>query len=172
VNVVYNTTKGVVITVASYETQIIGNDCTFELDTFGKPRLCSTTETLKNVVLYILFSKPGQYPSIPHLGMDIRSLLYNYYDDLSETELEDRLVQQCSALYPYVQTGNIRVRKMIYRNMPSIIVYVSTDENDSVVNGQVSRNRKNNSLEFYIGLSVDDLGNLLYNINKRYAENY
>ena len=56
----------------------IGYDCTFELNEFNEPKLSSEIETIKNTLLFILFSKPGQYPSLPQIGIDINSYLYIY----------------------------------------------------------------------------------------------
>ena len=42
----------------------IGADLTFELDQYNEPRLKSEGEMIKDIILYVLFSKPGQYPSL------------------------------------------------------------------------------------------------------------
>jgi hypothetical protein len=57
----------------------IGYDTTFELNEFNEHRLRSEIELIKNTILFILFAKPGQYPSLPHIGLDIQSMLYSFY---------------------------------------------------------------------------------------------
>ena len=150
-------------------SELVGHDCTFELDRFGKPRLCSESETIKNALMFILFSRPGQYPSLPYLGMDIRNKLYSFYDEIDERALEEQLRTQCSALGPYFDSGCITVRKMVYRNMPSLLIYVSTDPSDTYAGKYIQRDHERKNLEFYIGLSVNEVNELLYNINARYA---
>lgn len=145
----------------------VGNDATFELDQFGKPRLCSEAETIKNAVMFILFSKPGCYPSIPKLGMNIRELLYSYYDEIDEQELEARLTEQCSALSGYFDVGSLAIRKLVYRNMPSLLIYIKLD---SVDDPRVISPGGKTSNGFYIGLSVDELNELLVNITPSYSD--
>lgn len=158
--------------VAKLIDERVGYDCTFELDEFNKPRLCSETETVKNTVLFILFSRPGQYPSLPNIGMDIRNMLYTYYDEIDERILEDKLIEQCAALGQYFDNGNIVIRKMIYRKMPSLLIHIKTDGGDTIVTKKVAANKLDRSLEFYIGLSVNEINELLYNINQRYVDSY
>ena len=147
----------------------VGLDCTFELDEFSKPKVCSESETIKNALMFILFSKPGQYPSIPFLGLNIQEMLYSYYDEFTETELEEKLITQCNALGPYFQSGDVAVKKMMYRNMPSLIIHVSTTMGDVSVAKHVENYRNDRNLEFFIGLSVTELNELLFNINSRYV---
>jgi hypothetical protein len=151
---------------------LVGFDCTFELDKYEKPRLCSESETIKNVVMFILFSRPGQYPSLPYLGMDIRSRLYSFYDELDESDLEEQLTAQCSALGTYFSSGAISVKKMMYRGMPSMIIRVSTDITDSYTAQYVRQNRQEAGTEFLIGLSVNELNEMITNINARPIERY
>jgi hypothetical protein len=144
----------------------IGYDCTFELDDFNKPRLREEAELVKNVVLLILFMRPGQYPSIPYLGLNIRDKLYSFYDEIDETSLARELTEQCQALGNYIQQGDVIIKKLIYRDMPSLIIRVSTRVSDgSIIN--YNNRSQNKANEFYIGISVNELNKLLYNINVR-----
>ena len=68
---------------ANYETSSIGCDVTFELNEFNNPRIKSEIETLKDIILFILFSRPGQYPSLPQIGLNIRDYLYDFYDEIN-----------------------------------------------------------------------------------------
>jgi hypothetical protein len=144
----------------------IGYDCTFEMDEFNRPRLREEAELVKNTVLTILFMRPGQYPSLPYLGLNIRDKLYSFYDELDETALARELTEQCQALSSYIQQGDIMIKKMIYRDMPSLIIYVSTASTDGSVISYTNKSQ-NKATSFYIGISVDELNKLLYNINGR-----
>ena len=57
-------------------------DPTFGLNNFNQTKVLSETETLVNNILMVLFGKPGFYPSIPALGMNIGQYLYNFADDI------------------------------------------------------------------------------------------
>ena len=73
--------------MANYAIGSIGYDTTFELNEFNEPKLRSEMETLKNVLLFVLFTKPGQYPSLPTVGLNIGSSLYEFYDEIERYEV-------------------------------------------------------------------------------------
>ena len=58
--------------------QPLGYDAVLEVDDYGKPKIISTFEMAINAILTLLFMKPGQFPSIPDLGIDINSYLFEY----------------------------------------------------------------------------------------------
>lgn len=144
---------------------MVGNDLTFEVNEFGKARLCEELETVKNALLTVLFMKPGQYPSLPQLGLNIQNLLYMFYDDIDEKELEQNIVSQCAALSLYFQQGDISVKKMKYKNMPSLIIRIKSSTADTHSQQRLLKSNKERGKAFYIGLSVDEMQNMLVNIN-------
>jgi len=83
----------------------------FGLNNFGAPKIYNETETVARNVLMVLFGKPGSYPSLPHIGMDIPKLLLTSYDDLSEDALKQELVNQCSSFSSVVRSGEFDVIK-------------------------------------------------------------
>jgi len=87
--------------------------------------------------------------------MDIKSRLYSFYDDLKESDLESQLIEQCPALSSYFQDGSVAVKKMIYRNMPSLLIHISVTPLHPGVKNK----------DYYIGLSVNEMNELLSKIN-------
>ena len=61
--------------------QVLGYDVLMDTDSMYKPKIISTFEMCVNSVLTLLKMKPGQYPSIPELGIDIERYLHEYADD-------------------------------------------------------------------------------------------
>ena len=47
-------------------------DPVYGVNNFNETKVLTEAETLVNNILMILFGKPGFYPSIPSLGMDIQ----------------------------------------------------------------------------------------------------
>ena len=139
----------------------LGLDTTFELDKFAKPRLREESELIKNTVLYILFTKKGQYPSLPHIGMDIENLLYSFYDDINESSIVDELISQCAALGRYVNDGTIIIRKIKYKNQPSLMIHIESSPIDTILNQEES-----NSSRFQIGITFDELNHMIYNVTE------
>ena len=147
---------------ANYAQGSIGWDTTFELNEFGEPRVRSDMETLKNVLLFILFGKPGQYPSLPQIGMDIERRLFNFYDEFNESDICDELTEQCNMLGMYLANGTINVKKVKYKNSPSLIIGIDAKESYP---SSYKRDNTNHSSKYLIGISFDELNNLIYNIS-------
>ena len=138
-----------------------GYDGSFELDPFGNPRVVSEIEMMKNIVMFVLFSKPGQYPSLPDIGLDIESMLYSFFDEIDTAGLRNQIVSQCNALGWYFERGNINIRKVRYRGKPSLMIHIEGIE-------ELPENiASSNTLERYqIGLTYNDLNQLIYNVAK------
>ena len=79
--------------------QSLGYDVTLDTDSMGRPKVISSFEVGVNIILTLLFMKPGQYPSIPDLGIDIESYLHEYADDERiPVEIKNKLSDQCNKL--------------------------------------------------------------------------
>lgn len=142
----------------------IGCDTTFELNEFGEPRMRSELETVKNILLFILFTKPGQYPSLPTLGYDIGSKLYSFYDDIREDDIIEDVCSQCEALRPYFNNGQIALKKDKYNDQPSMLISISGSE--SFPAGYRNASRNNNS-RYMIGITYDDLHKMIYDVKQQ-----
>ena len=139
----------------------LGFDTTFELDEFARPRIRGEGELLKNLVLFILFTKPGQYPSIPFIGLDISNLLYSFYDDIDTNDLADEIRKQCVALGRYFDNGTINIRKIRYRNKPSMMIHIEAPMATTVMADNYEESNR-----YQIGITFDELNNLIYNITE------
>jgi hypothetical protein len=140
----------------------LGYDGTFEINSFAKPRLKGELEIIKDVVLFILFSKPGQYPSLPNIGLNIQSMLYSFYDELDENDLKDQLIRQCNALGTYFDRGIINIRKTIYKGKPSLLIHIESESDNEYL---INPSSDNNNL-FQIGITFDELDHMIYNISE------
>lgn len=79
--------------------QPLGYDVLLDTDSMYKPKVISSFEMCVNIILTLLMMKPGQYPSIPELGIDIDSYLHEYADDPNIPILiKDKLSDQCNML--------------------------------------------------------------------------
>jgi len=79
--------------------QPLGYDVLMDTDSMYKPKVISTFEMCVNSILTLLFMKPGQYPSIPDLGIDIESYLHEYSDDPTiPAKIKNELSEQCNRI--------------------------------------------------------------------------
>lgn len=142
----------------------VGYDTTFEMNEFEEPRIRSEIETVKNTILFILFTKPGQYPSIPTIGLNIESMLYSYYDEIDENDLADQICNQCAALDVYFESGAVAVKKTMYKNQPSLLIHIEGTETypDGYMKDSVDIADR-----YLIGITFDEMNQMLYNISNQ-----
>lgn len=124
-----------------------GVDLTFEMDDFNRSKLLNSTEMMKNIAMFIMYSKPGQIPSLPTIGMNIEKYLYEDYENLNTEELEQNLSDQCSALNNFF-TQNGKIEKTYENNIPSLKISLNYNPSE-----QTKRPYQN----YQLGLSYDEL---------------
>lgn len=134
-------------------------DLSFEVNAFKQPRIISDLETVKNIILFILFAKPGQYPSMPDIGLDIESLLYSHYDELDTEELKDMIIAQCSAMKYYLTTGSVTITKKMYKKKPSLLIQING--NASYPKGYMNDARSNTD-KHLIGITFNELNEMIF----------
>lgn len=131
--------------------QTLGYDVLMDTDSTYKPKVISTFEMCVNSILTLLFMKPGQYPSIPELGIDIESYLHEYADDPNvPMEIKNKLTDQCNrieitgiSIECYVEKMNDGVNALIVK-----------------INGTEKLGYGSESNNIIIGISYDKLNRL------------
>lgn len=127
-----------------------GVEPSFGMNAFNQPKYKNETETIANAFLNLLFGRPGYFPSIPNLGLNIQNILYSFWDETDPDTIKAGIVAQCSAFKPYVDDGSLDVVKSSYRNQPLLLIVVPVQ-----IKNEVER--------LAIGISQDSTGNVLYN---------
>lgn len=140
----------------------LGYDLTYELNDFEQPKLTSEVELVKNVIMYVLFSDKGQYPSLPMIGMNIEDYLYRTYEEIDTDAIKDDLIEQCSALGTYFDSGEIQVVKRYERGRPELFFRVSGKAVYPA--GYISN--MNPSSGFTIGVTYDEYKNLMLAVSE------
>lgn len=147
---------------ALYAETSIGYDGTFELNEFNQAKISSEIETAKNALLFILYAKPGQYPSLPFIGLDLESILFSFYDELDIDDLKNKIAEQCKMLGIYIHNNVIDIKKTKYQGQPSLMIHIEGLE--LYPNGYMA-DSVGNSTKYLIGITYNDLGKMIYNIN-------
>lgn len=125
-------------------------DPAFGTNNFGTPKMYSESETLVNNILTILFGKPGAYPTLPNLGMDVARLVLTLYDEISEESLKNQLIYNCSHFNEVVKNGEFDVIKTVLKdvnknNVPTLLFKIPTiikNVSKSLIIGISSTNRQ------------------------------
>ena len=123
---------------------------TFSVNNYNKPKVLTELESYVNDILMLLFGKPGFYPSIPTIGMDIRKYLYMFEDEVNVDEIKTTLAEQCEEFLPELQTGELDVIKTNY-NGNTLLIFKLPIIDDT---------NKNSAA---IGITTNEKGELIYN---------
>lgn len=137
----------------------IGYDTTFEMNDFGEPRIRGEIETVKDLLMFILLTKPSQYPSLPTVGIDLEDRLYNFYDEFDENDLIEDICSQCEVLRKYFSDGTIGIKKYKYKNKPSLLIIIYGRE--TFPQGY-HVNHADSTDKYLIGLTFDEMNQLIY----------
>jgi len=86
----------------------LGQDVDFYMDEFGKPTTYSEKDSIAKMILNLLLLKPGNLPSEPFMGVDIRKYLYMREDEIDVNELKNSIYNSCHSLLPYIM-GDIKI---------------------------------------------------------------
>lgn len=110
----------------------------FGVNNFNEPKIITGNNVLAMTILLILFGKPGCYPSLPSLGMNIQQYLYSMYDEINVDAIKAILVTQCSMLSNAINSDVIEVFKTINNGNPLLVIkipIVSSSDSDTLVLG-------------------------------------
>jgi hypothetical protein len=124
-------------------------DPVFGVNDFNRPKILNEDETYVNNLLMLLFGKPGFYPSIPHLGMDISSELYKFEDEIDINRIKADLSYQCVDFLPLIQEGEIEIFTTTYKGRTMLIIQLP-----------IIHRKKTSTLT--VGVTINDKGQLIY----------
>lgn len=122
----------------------------FGLDNFESAKYSNETETIANSILNLLFGKPGYFPSMPELGINIQQYLYSFWDEVDTDFLKAKIISQCSTFREFVNDGTLDVIKSSYKKKPLLLIVLPL----------VVKNTKEN---LAIGIRQDEHGTVSYN---------
>ena len=125
-------------------------DPVYGVNVFQETKILSESQTLVNNILMILFNRPGFYPSIPWLGMDIGQYLYSFSDSIDELQIKTKLGTQCKELIPNIREGSVDVYSMDYDGRPLLmfLLPVLVDNRTAIIS---------------LGITINERGEMIYN---------
>ena len=119
-------------------------DPQFGIDSYNRAKVLTETQTIVNNILTLLFGKPGFYPSIPQLGMDISQYLYSFEDDFDVNHLKSQLASQCRDFFDVISDGSFDIVKSSYKDQPLLIFIIPSvitkTENDLLLGVTMNSN--------------------------------
>ena len=104
----------------------------FGINSFNKPKKMSPKESYIMDIMMLLFGKPGFYPSIPRLGINISKFLYQFDDEIDVDFIKTELITQCEDLSIVVDTNDFEIVQTEYEGnlMLVLVMPVINDKED------------------------------------------
>ena len=141
--------------------QTLGYDVLFDTDELNKPNVISTFQMCVNSILMLLKMKPGQFPSIPELGIDIDQYLHEYSDDKTiPNTIRSKLEEQLNVI-GYVGLTVDVFNDITEEGVPALVVRISGSERLTY---------HENVPTVVIGITYDQLGKMYTRI--KYIDSY
>jgi hypothetical protein len=113
----------------------IGKEVVFGLDNFQQPKMLSDKETIAQNILNLLFMRPGNLPSLPHIGINIKQYLYKLDSGIDPEEIKDKIYNQCSAVIPYIVLGDIRLFIAEQNGTSMLLLVIPIEGSDAIIYG-------------------------------------
>lgn len=127
-----------------------GKEPGFGMNSFNKAKIRNETETVANAIINLLFGRPGYFPSMPDLGINIQQTIYMFWDEIDPDMIKAQIAVQCNAFKEYIDTNELDVIKSEYNGQPLLLVVIPIQT-------------KNIKESLAIGITQDKQGNTVYN---------
>lgn len=101
------------------------------------------------LILNLIFLRPGTYPSIPNMGVGIQDYDYEYIDDVKDN-IRNKIEEQVSLFLPDVPLASVEVTSVEYEGKSILLIVISLDDNGQIVTGAVASEITNRLIDFDI----------------------
>jgi hypothetical protein len=95
------------------------------LNNFQQQKILSINDSVAQILINLFLMRPGNLPSLPHIGINLPDYLYRTAGEINVDELKNTIATQCNELLNGVVTGEIDVIFLPdYKGQPMLIVAV------------------------------------------------
>ena len=101
------------------------------------------------LILNLIFLRPGTYPSIPNMGVGLQDYEYEYIDDVKDN-IRNKIEEQVNLFLPDVPWTSVEVTSVEYEGKTSLLIVISLEDNGQIVTGAVASEVTNHLIDFEI----------------------
>ena len=125
-------------------------ETSLEINSFDKPTELSGVAAWSQLMLNLIFLKPGTYPSLPEMGVGIEEYQYDFLDDAIDI-LSTRISEQQKIYLPDVPLGAVQVSKVEKNGQPILIIQLFFNVESGASSSAIAINlSKRNFLDFEV----------------------
>lgn len=101
------------------------------------------------LILNLIFLRPGTYPSIPNMGVGLQDYEYEYIDDVKDN-IRNKIEEQVNLFLPDVPLASVEVTSVEYEGKTILLIAISLEDNGQIVTGAVASEVTNRLIDFEI----------------------
>lgn len=123
-------------------------ETSLQINSFDKPNELTGVAAWSQLMLNLIFLKPGTYPSLPEMGVGIEDYQYDFFEEAVEA-LSSAITEQQKVFLPDVPLSGIKISKLEKNDQPILVIQLFFDTNDGVETSAIAINTsKRNFLDF------------------------
>lgn len=120
------------------------------INSFDKPEELSDVSAWSQLMLDLIFMKPGTYPSIPEMGVGIESYEYEFLDEAID-RLSASIITQQQTYLPDIPLTGVEITKLLHSGHQILVIHMmfttSSVQSDTAIAINTS---KRNFLDFEV----------------------
>lgn len=124
------------------------NEVLLATNTFNKPAELSGVNAWSQLVLNLLNTNPGSYPSVPELGIGLHSYEYEYMDDIIP-ELRNKIKSQVATYLEGVPLVEVECKKVFSEDenpKPILLIILTFEDATGYTNTAIAASIKGNKI--------------------------
>ena len=125
-------------------------ETSLEINSFDKPEELNEVKAWSQLLLNLIFLKPGTYPSMPEMGIGIENYQYDFLDEAVD-ELTTAITSQQQTYLPDVPLSGVQVGKTEHQGQPILIIQLFFNIESGTTSSAIAINlSKRNFLDFEV----------------------
>lgn len=132
-------------------TSTVLKELDFDLDGFGEQKYLTEAQSAAKQILMLLFLRPGDYPSLPELGINIsKEIRYKYMDVITGGSLKERITTQVRKYCSNVDMTSLTIYSTKYNEQYIVILdfELQAEKTITIALTHVSNSLLNYKVEF------------------------
>jgi len=116
----------------------------FDVNGFGRQKVLTEAEAAYRQILLLLFLRPGDYPSLPEMGIHIsKRIRYKNIDYVTGTTMKEEITKQIRTYAPQVELVNLDIWSAKYKGEYYVILDIELAAEKTL---SIAMTRKSTSL--------------------------
>lgn len=109
------------------------NEMDFHLDDFNEQKIYVGALAQAHKIKNLLFMRPGDFPSLPEMGINIQSYRYHALDNILSGKLKEAISDQLTSYVTDVPVENIDISATKYNGFYFLILKITLIESDKQI---------------------------------------